>query len=164
MAYTAEQQSRIDAAVARNNAAKNNWKWATEFWNFHFINLKCYFGQKYAVEAGATWFTPNDSSCNKGKEGCRDADKQFCKNEIDLIRSNIGNIRNAYIEFNEAQKNYDEVIRQITGEIQGDPEIILEKEKINAEEAASGKRYIFYAIVVVVVAFLVFAYFKWFRK
>lgn len=164
MAYTAEQEARISAANSRNDLAKQEWAKAVAFWNQHFVNLKCYFDTKYPAEAGATWFTPNDSSCNQGREGCKNSDKDFCKVEIALIRSNIGSIRNAYIEKNAAQTNYDRVVAEIDAEIASDPEIILEKEKINAEASQTGKRYIFYGIVVVVIAFLVFAYFKWFRK
>lgn len=164
MAYTQEQQARINAANSRNDLAKQEWAKAVAFWNQHFVNIKCYTDVKYPAEAGATWFTPTDSKCSQGGNGCTTDDKRFCKAEIALIRSNIGSIRNAYTELNAAQVNYDRVVAEIDEEIASDPTIIIEKEKINAAASQTGKRYIFYGIVVVVIAFLVFAYFKWFRK
>lgn len=163
MPFTSSQQARIDAAQQRNDAAKAQWlKWVS-YWNVMFVNMACYKDTKHPVEAAATWFTPNDSSCSSGK-GCTSDDKQNCKANIKDILNNIGSLRNAYIEFNAAQKNYDKVFAEVTEEAKNDPAFITQQNQIAANANAQKLKWVFGIVVVVVISFGVYAYFKWFRK
>ncbi len=167
MAFTSEQQKKIDNAQARNDAAKTKWAAAIEFWNTHFVNLKCYKDVKYDALAGATWFTPTDVSCNSGS-GCTSGDKTVCKAEIDLIRNNIGTFRNDYAEFTAAQANYDKVFDEVTAEVANDPAFILEQKKNENQAKANAKanelKWIFGIVTVLVIAVGAFVYYKWFRN
>lgn len=166
MAFTAAQQAKIDAAVKRNDIAKENWKNAVDWWNTHFVNLACYKDTKYDALAAATWFTPNDSSCTGfgGGMNCTNSQKQTCKSEIALVISKIGNIRADYTEYIAAQANYDKVFGEVSAEVKADPTLIAQLAGISAGALANKQKWIFAGIVIVVVGFLIFAYFKWFRK
>lgn len=163
MPFNSTQQAKLDAAQARNDAAKKGWQGATDFWNLHFSGLKCYTDTKYDVVAGATWFTPNDSSCSQGKD-CTHQDKVNCKAEIKLVRDNLGNIRAAYAEFLAAQANYDKVFAEVTAEAANDPQLQLEQAEIAANASATRFKWIFWIAVVVIVGIAAFVYFKWIRK
>lgn len=163
MPFTSTQQAKLDAAQARNDAAKKGWQAATEFWNTHFVGLACYKDVKYDVVAAATWFTPNDSSCSQGTD-CSHKDKVNCKAEIELVRNNMGMIKAAYIEFGAAQANYDKVFGEVTAEAAADPQLQLEQAEIEANAGANKLKWIFWISVVVVVAIAAFVYFKWIRK
>lgn len=156
-------QDKLDAAQQRNDAAKKDWQSAVDFWNTHFVNLKCYKDKKYDVVAAATWFTPNDSSCSEGT-GCTHSDKVNCKSEIALVRNHIGSIRNSYTELDAAQKNYDAVFSEVTNEAKNDPAFILQQNQIEANASANRLKWIFWIAVVVIVALAAFVWFKWIKK
>lgn len=164
MPFTSQQQLKLDAAQKRNDAAKDAWKSATEFWNFNFIGLKCYTDVKYDVVAAATWFTPTDQSCSTKGSECKTSDKQDCKNAIQFIRDNMDMIRNAYAEFIAAQANYDKVFNEVTAEAAADPQLQLEQAEIVANAAANRLKWIFGISVVVVIGIAAFVWFKWIKK
>lgn len=163
MPYTSAQQSKLDAAQKRNDAAKNAWATQVEFWNKNFVSIPCYTDTKYDAVAAATWFTPNDSSCSQGK-GCTHKQKVDCKDAINTVLNNIKYIRSAYTELGNAQKNYDTVFAEVTAEVQNDPDFISHQNEIIANAAANKLKWIFWISVVVVVAIAAFVYFKWFKK
>lgn len=164
MPFTSIQQEKLNAAQKRNDDAKKNWQSAVEFWNTHFVNIRCDKQEKHDAIQAATWFTPNDRKCYKGSDGCRDADKELCQSEMKLILSNIGTIRNSYAEFNAAQANYDRVFNEVTAEAAADPVIVLEQAEIEANAEANKYKQIFWIILLLIAAVATFIYFKWFRK
>lgn len=163
MPYSSTQQAKLDVAQKRNDAAKTNWEGAKKFWQQHFIDLKCYSDTKWDAVAAATWFTPNDSSCTV-KGSCTSSDKATCKSEIALVRDNIASLRTTYTELGAAQANYDKVFAEVTAEAQNDPAFITAQNQIAASAQANKLKWVFGIVVVVVISFGIYAYFKWFRK
>jgi len=161
MALTTAQQAKLDAANIRNEEAKKQWAAWINFWNINFVNLQCYTDVKYDVYAAAQWFTPTDVSCKNVSGGCT---KEYCKSQVDLIRNNMGTLRNAYTEFNSAQANYDKVLSEIKSEVQSDPEIIKDLAEIEASAQAIRLKWIFGIVIVVILGIVIFVYFKWFKK
>lgn len=159
MPYTVSQQARLDAAKNRLDAAIKQWDGAQNLWNTLFVGEPCYTDTKYDAIAAATWFTPNDSSCST-KGDCKTADKNRCKNNIAQVRNRIPEIKSAYTEYLAAKTNYDTVVAQVNKEVQNDPGFILEQQQIKANM----KTIIFIGVAVIIVAGLVFIYFKWIRK
>lgn len=163
MPFNSQLQAKLDAAQARNDAAKKGWQLATEFWNTHFVALTCYKAEHYDVHAAATWFTPNDGPCSQGAD-CSHQDKVACKAEIELVRNNIGMIRNAYTELQAAQANYDQVFAEVTAAANADPQHQLDQLEIEANAAANKLKQWFWIILLILAAAGTFIYFKWFRK
>ena len=106
MAYTKEQ---LEDAEDRLATAKENWQESVTEWAA-FVNLLCYKDTKYDAVAGATWFTPNDSSCTQAGS-CKHSDKKNCQDVIADIRANvIPSLRVNYAELGAAQTNYNTVL------------------------------------------------------
>lgn len=168
MAYTTEQQGRIDVALARLDAAKGAWAIFVGKWGTKFIDLPCYSDTKHSAYAAATWFRPSDASCTR-KGDCTGDDKRACKNAIEDIRANlIPPLRTAYSELGAAQANYDKVLAEVALEVSNDPAVIIQTAAVTATATAAGQvnkqKYIFYGIVVIAIAVVIFVLFKWFKK
>lgn len=151
--YTAAQQAKIDAAQNRLNTAKDNWKGANDFWQQHFIDLKCYDDTKHDIMQAVSWFTPTDVSCTE-KGSCTHSDKKHCQDEIALVRSKIGFIRSTYAELNSAQQNYDTVLNEVAQEIKNDPAIIHAKDQLEADTATNNRKWTFLGLIILVVILL----------
>lgn len=171
MAYTKSQQTRLDAAQQRLDTAKDSYAEAVRQFNNNAANvIPCYTEETFygvaSAETGA--WNPNRTKCTR-EGACNNASKNQCQNFVDQLNSTfIPALRNWYLERNDAQTNYDKVFDEIAAEIKADPDFIHTQTGIQAEAAASAQykkyMYIFLAIGVIVIAFLIFAWWKWFRK
>lgn len=178
MAFTTEQQARLDAAQKRLDTAKSAWIYNRDRYNDFMNNgsgMGCYHGTVETPEAAATWFNPTDAPCDAtGKDkntgdNCNLNKKENCKDTIKYINTNvIPALRSAYNELNAAQVNFDKVLKEIEQEVKNDPELIAELEQIqqDAEQAGMTTRtkIIWISIIVIVVAVLGFILIRRFSK
>lgn len=163
MAFTPEQQARINAAQKRKDDSISVWKDWNNFWTVHFLNLSCYKDTKHSIENAVSWFTPTDASCT-AQGSCKNDGKNFCKSEIGYVRNNIGNIKAAYAELQAAQANYDQVFREVSAEVLADPDTIKDLKEIEVSAQATRLRWIFAIIVVIILAAAAYIWWRWFRK
>lgn len=164
MAFTPEQQARIDAAQKRKDGAVAQWKLWNDFWTNNFLNEPCYKDTKYSIDNVTGWgFTPNDSSCT-AQGDCKTSGKNSCKDSIGYVRNNISNIQSGFAELQAAQANYDQVFKEVSGQVLADPDTIKDLKKIEEDARASRLRWIFAIIVVIILGAAAFIWWKWFRK
>lgn len=171
MAYTKNQQDRLDAALNRSNNAKDAYGIAVNNFNLAAaLVIPCYtqetfYGVSFAERGD---WNPKRDKCTRAGT-CNTSDKNQCQNFVDQLNSRfIPLLKSAYKERNDAQANYDKVFAEIAAEIQADPTFQLTQTQIEADAAASAsykkQMWIFLAIAVIVIGFLILAWFKWFRK
>lgn len=162
MAFTAEQQGRIDAAQQKLDAAKLNYDAGVKAYNLIAADIApCYKDPVPSSGDASTWFNAFSKGPCVGKGSCSVSD---CKSNVDIANNIIPNLKGAYNILLAAQANYDKVFAEVTAEAQADPAFILQQNQIASNAEANKLKWAFAIVVVVVVSFGIYAYFKWFRK
>lgn len=172
MAYTAAQQAKIDQAQGRLNNAKAAYQGNVTSYSNWVISIQgCYKDTIPDASAASTWFNAlNTAPCTTKGKDCKQSDVANCKAVIEktLNASTIPNLKATYNEQVAAQANFDKVLSEVAQESASDPQnqAIHDAAVASANEAENTKQtsYWFWGAVVVVAGFLIFAYFKWFRK
>lgn len=157
MAFTPEQQAKIDTAQARLTNAKSAYQQKTNAYNDAVSAVQKYYSKPIEPStSAATWYNPVTNSCNFGIHSID------CHNKINSLNDTIiPELRAALIEQNAAQSNYDIVLSSVIAEATGDP---TNKQNTIVQAASAKQKWIFAAIVVIVIGALIFSYFKWFKK
>lgn len=166
MAYSVEQQAKIDAAQARLNTAKASYSSNVERYNDWTSSIQgCYKDTFSDAAAASTWYNPQKGPC-KSAGSC---DLSNCKNVIDKLNAEIiPTLRSAYSELNAAQLNYDRVLSEVGPEVENDPEVennpvVISPNSNAADTQVKNQKWIFFGIValtIIVVLFIVFLVIK----
>ena len=166
MPYTSLQQDKINKAQGRLDNAKATYGTNVTRYNDWVASIQdCYKDPFQDAVAASSWYNPTKNPC-QAKGSC---DLSNCKNVIDKINDDIiPTLRAAYNELQAAQQNFDKVLAEVAAEAGNDPKNKADHDAAVAAadeaEKSEQKKWIFWTAVVVVGGFLIFAYFKWFRK
>lgn len=173
MAYTTAQQARLDAAQAKVNQTKPIYDSNAERYNSWTSTIHCYGGTFPSLEEARTGTYADVNTCTSSGKSCKQSDQRECKNLVGQLNSDvIPGLIAAYSNYHNAITEQLAVIAAVGSEASADPATIAGTAAAAATAAAqpsatatiTKQKYIFWAIVIVVVGFLVFAYFKWFKK
>lgn len=185
MPYTAQQQTKIDAAKASLDAAQRIMDNAKADAESKYSALSrcvkgkgdpgagaCKGGQPLSASKMPAFLTaanPQDCRVCGPLLGCKtDCCKEdTCKNRVNDYNASLTTYSSAKTAYATAKSNYDTVLNQITIELQNDPELQGQIAASTAEAQAEGKiriiKWTVFGIIVVIVVGT-FVYFKWIKK
>lgn len=168
MAYTAEQQARIDAAQLKVTNTKNTYDAASlKLSNIEqkardiFNKVMLCSGFKNKVK---DFSILNPSSCvicltNCGNCGGPGSDQvATCKQRVNAFNTEYNNwnaykstVNNALNDWNIAKQDLKDVLDDIGTEVANDPKTLAELKAIEEAEKVKMYKYIFYAVAVLVI-------------
>lgn len=118
MAYTTEQQERIDAAQAKVNAARSIYEAKAGAYASYASGITCYDGGLPTVDEVKTkvW-TPNRNTCSAKGGACNQKSKNACEVNVDHLNSiEVPQLRAAWQNYNTALTNLTTVTNQVIAE------------------------------------------------
>lgn len=184
MAYTAEQQNRINAASAQVKAAVDAYDSAVEARDTFYNNARiaynkpdvgseCYFNQP-TFEAQILHGQMSVNSCKKKLTGapkcerCWTTVKEYNIN-YDGYRLKIEEVQQLAAAVDTAKRNLQNVINAVAQEVKNDPSFILQQQEIEKEGdialAAQRQKWTVFAVIAVLIVVIVgFVYLRFIRK
>ena len=168
--YTQAQKDKIAKAQGRLDNAKANYStWVTSYNDSVASIQPCYKDVIQDAGAASSWYNPQKQPCSNQGKDCKQSDVKVCKDVIEVLNgTTIPALRAAFNERNDAQANFTQVLNEVAAEAKNDPlnQAAHDAAVAAADEAENTeqRKWIFWTSVVVVGGFLIFAYFKWFRK
>lgn len=181
MAYTPDQQKRIDDANAKVASAQKAYDNSVSIKDGYYAEMKrlhdnsnlsgeCYKDRK-TLDDQIAWGTLNEENCrSKGK-----CDRSDCRIFVTAFNTNHGLYKTAVIDvsnklsaLSSAKQELKNLLDNIGEEVQNDPDFINTQTQIQAQADADAKarslKIWFWIITALTAGGLIFAWMRWGRK